>query len=161
MKKLFYSFLLAVLPVMAMSLTSCSNDDDLPNVNIALDIENGTMVDGTIYVVQGDTLNVTGITVTNNEAGKNAAVTNVRYYINGYFIGESLFSPFPADCITDANTPVGNYDLGVSCTVLAPDKSIATAALNYPFKVVESADNIPGGTSRSATATAVRSVSLK
>ncbi len=161
MKKLFYSMLLAVLPVMAMSLASCSNDDDLPDVNIALDVENGTMVDGTIYVVQGDTLNVTGISVTNNEAGKNAAVTNVRYYVNGYFIGESLFSPFPAYTITDEETPVGSYDLGVACTVLAPDKSIASAALNYPFKVVASADDIPGGASRSAGATATRTVSLK
>lgn len=161
MKKLFYSFLLAVLPVMAMSLASCSNEDDLPDVNIALDVENGTMVDGTIYVVQGDTLNVTGITVTNNEAGKAAAITNVRYYVDGYFIGESLFSPFPAYTVTDAETPAGSYDLGVACTVLAPDKSIASAALNYPFKVVASADEIPGGASRSASATAYRIVSLK
>lgn len=161
MKKLFYSLLLAVLPVMAMSLASCSNDDDLPDVNIALDVENGTMVDGTIYVVQGDTLNVSGITVTNNEAGKGATLTNVRYYIDGYFYGESLYAPFPAYEITTESTPVGTYDLGVSCTVLAVDKSIATAALNYPFKVVASVDDIPGGTSRSATTTAYRTVSLK
>lgn len=159
MKKIFYSILLAVLPVMAMSLVSCSDDSDLPDVNIALDVENGTMVDGTIYVVKGDTLNVTGINVTNNEAGKGAAVTNVRYYVDGYFIGESIFSPFPAYTITDAETPVGSYDLGVACTVLAADKSIASAALNYPFKVVESADDIPSGTSRSTTA--ARTVSLK
>lgn len=151
--------LLAVMPVLALSLASCNNEDDLPDVNIELNVENGTMVDGTIYVVQGDTLNVTGITVTNNEAGKGAAVTNVRYFVDGYFIGESLFSPFPAYNITVADTPVGSYDLGVACTVLAADKSIASAALNYPFRVVASADDIPGTPTRSATAT--RTVSLK
>lgn len=158
MKKLFYSILLAVLPVMAMSLVSCNDDNDLPDVNIALDVENATMVNGTIYVVQGDTLNVTGIRVTNNEAGKGAAVTNVKYYIDGYFIGESIFSPFPAYNITDADTPVGKYDLGVSCTVLAADKSIAAAALNYPFQVVESAEDIP--TDGTPSTTASRTISL-
>lgn len=159
MKKFFYSVLLAIMPVVALSLASCSNDDDLPDVSIDLQVENGTMVDGTIYVVQGDTLNVTGIYVTNNDAGKDAAITNVRYYVDGYFIGESPFSPYPAYCITDAETPVGNYDLGVACTVLAPDKSIASAALSYPFRVVKSAEDIPGGSSRSAVAT--RTISLK
>lgn len=158
MKKLFYSMLLAILPVMAFSLVSCSDDKDLPDVNIALDVENATMVNGTIYVVQGDTLNVTGIRVTNNDANKGAAVTNVKYYIDGYFIGESVFSPFPAYNLTDADTPVGKYDLGVSCTVLAVDKSIASAALNYPFEVVASADDIPSDGTPSTTVS--RTISL-
>lgn len=157
MKKFVYAIMLAVLPVLAFSLSSCHDDDDLPDVTIGLDIENGTFVDGTIYVVQGDTLNVTGITIKNNEAGKGAALTNVRYYLNGFFIGESLFSPFPASGLTDDETPVGKYDLGISCTVLAVDKSIAEAVLNYPFQVVESAEDIPSD----GSASDARTVTLK
>lgn len=155
MKKLVYAIMFAVLPVLAVSLASCNDDDDLPNVKIGLEVENATIVDGTIYVVQGDTLNVAGITVTNNEAGKNAGVTNVKYYIDGFFLGESFFAPFPAYNLTDVNTPVGSYDLGITCTVLAVDKSIAIGALNYPFKVVASADDIPNGNASTSTSSVI------
>lgn len=156
-KKFVYAIMMAVLPVLAFSLASCDDDDDLPNVSISLDVQNGTFVDGTIYVVQGDTLNVTGIVVKNNEEGKAAAVTNVKYFLDGFFIGESIFSPFPAYNLTDAETPEGNYDLGITCTVLAVDKSIAQAVLNYPFKVVASADDIPS----TGTPSDTRTVHLK
>lgn len=157
LKKFVYAIMMAIVPVLAFSLSSCSDDDDLPNVNVSLEVENGTIVDGTIYVVQGDTLNVEGIKITNNEAGKGAAVTNVKYFVDGFYIGESLFAPYPAYNITDIDTPKGSYSLGITCTVLAVDKTVAQAVLNYPIKVVASAEDIPGAGASSA----VKTVSLK
>ncbi len=156
-KRFAYAIMMAVLPVLAFSLASCSDDDDLPNVDVSINVENGSIVDGVIYVVQGDTLNIEGIKITNNEAGKGAAVTNVRYFVNGFYIGESLFAPYPAYNITDAETPEGSYSLGITCTVLAVDKSVAQAVLTYPIKVVAQATDVPGSGSPSASKT----VSLK
>lgn len=150
MKKFIYSILFAVLPLMAVSFVSCSDDDDLPNVDITVDVDNATIVNGTIYVVQGDTLDITAVNVKNNDTSKNAAITNVRYFIDGYYFGTSFFQPYPAYNITDADTPVGKYQLGITCTVLAVDKSIAQGVLSYPIVVVASADQIPSG---SATTT--------
>ncbi|MCD8387597.1 MAG: hypothetical protein LUD17_12015 [Bacteroidales bacterium] len=141
MKKMFY-LLIAALPIMAIAFASCSNDDDLPNVDISLDVSEGTVVDDTIYVVQGDSLVISGITVTNNEEGKAATVTNVNYYWDGYFMGPSIFSPF-GFAISTENVSVGIHTIGVTCTVLAVDKSIATAALSFPVRVVESTTDLP------------------
>lgn len=145
MKKYIYSILFAILPIMAISFVACDDDDDLPNVDITLDVENASIVDGTIYVVQGDTLNVTSVIVKNNDAGKGAAITNVRYFIDGYYFGTSYFSPYPAYNITDADTPVGKYQLSLTCAILAVDKSIASGLLVYPVVVVANADEIPSG----------------
>lgn len=146
MKKWFYLMLLAVIPTMAISFASCNDDDDLPDVDISLSVDKGTVVDGTIYVVQGDTLQIASINVVNNEPNKGAAITNVNYYWDGIYYAPAVFSPFGMTFVTDEETPVGNHDIGISCTVLAVDKSIATAVLNYPVKVVASADDIPTAT---------------
>lgn len=143
MKKWFYLMLLAVLPVMAVSFAACDDDDDLPDVDISLSVDKGTVVDGTIYVVQGDTLQIASINVVNNEANKAAAITNVNYYWDGIYYAPAVFQPFGMTFVTNDSTPVGSHDIGISCTVLAVDKSIATAALNYPVIVVSDSLDIP------------------
>lgn len=76
MKK-FLSFL---LPVVAMlCLASCSDDDDLPNVDFNFTFENAVRVDGTIYVAVGDTLDVTSITVVNKEQGERSHYRSQLY----------------------------------------------------------------------------------
>lgn len=149
---------MAVLPVVALSFASCDNDDNLPDVKFSLSVENAEIVDGTIYVVQGDTLNVTGVSVTNNEAGKPAAVTNVRYFIDGFYLGNSIFAPYPAYNLTTVDTPEGNYQLGITCTILAEDKSIAIGNIIYPIKVVAASSDIPDGP---AVTTSTRTMSVK
>lgn len=159
MKKWFYLMLLSVLPVMAASLASCDDDDDLPNVDISLSVDRGTVVDGVIYVVQGDTLQVASVNVVNNEPNKAAAITNVNYYWDGIYYAPAVFSPYGMTFVTSESTPIGSHDIGISCTVLAVDKSIATAALNYPVKVVADADEIPEPTTD--THAIVNTTSLK
>ena len=52
MKKILYALLLA-LP---FALSSCSNDDELPEVNISVDYSGATEVDGVYYVIEGEEL---------------------------------------------------------------------------------------------------------
>ena len=58
MKKFIY--LAIALIALPFALTSCSDDDDLPNVDYTIEIAGGVMdqTDNQIYVVQGDTLTI-------------------------------------------------------------------------------------------------------
>lgn len=146
MKKKWYVLLLAaVLPMLAASLVACDDDDDLPNVNIGIDVAQGTVVDDVIYVVQGDSIQIAAIDVVNNEEGKGAAVSNVTYYWDNIFYAPSVFSPFGMTFPITENVPLGKHVIGVSCSVLAVDKTLATAALTYPVMVVADAAEIPSG----------------
>lgn len=138
------------LPILALSFASCNNDDDLPNVDISLEVANGSLVDGTIYVVQGDTINVESIVIVNKEDGKAAGITNVSYYWDGYYYSPSVFAPYGMVFPTSENTALGSHSIDVTCTVLAVDKTIATAVASFPVMVVSSADDIPSGQTQQA-----------
>lgn len=160
MKKVkFLAMMLAVLPIMAFALSSCTDDDDLPDVNISLEVEDGVVSDGVIYVVQADTIDIAGIKVVNNEANKGALVTNVNYYWDGYFYAPSVFYPFGMVFPTSPNTTLGNHSIDVTCTVLAADKSISTATLSFPVRVVASEADLP--TVQAGNVTMVKTASMK
>ena len=55
MKRLFYLFICA-LPLMFVS--SCDDDNDLPDVDFIIDITDGVYKDGNIYVVAGEDLTI-------------------------------------------------------------------------------------------------------
>ena len=76
MKKLYYVLLMA-LPVLYFA--SCDDDNNLPDVDVSIQVDGGVSVDGKIYVVQGDTLKVESINVINNEEGKEAIITSATY----------------------------------------------------------------------------------
>ncbi|MDE5840997.1 MAG: hypothetical protein K2H49_08755, partial [Muribaculaceae bacterium] len=81
MKKLLY--LLLVLPF-TMMFSSCSNDNDLPNVEITMSFDNAAVSDGTVYVVQDSVFSITGISTKALDSNQQAAIANVRYFWNGY-----------------------------------------------------------------------------
>ena len=154
MKKWLYSAIVAVLPAMAFTVTSCNDDDDLPNVDITLNVDGGTIKDGVIYVVQGDTLNVTGVNVVNNEANKPAAIAYAKYYWDYVPVGISAVAPWGMDELTTEKTPVGNYLLELFGPVMAVDKELANFMIGYKVSVVESAIDIPtDGTGSDTTTT--------
>ncbi len=143
MKKLYYFLLLALPMIMA---TSCDDDDnDLPDVDISLEISGGVNVDGTIYVVRGETLEITGITVTNRDPNKEAVITSATYYWDYREIGVSVTAPYGGTIATTENTALGDHLLQIECPLFAVDKSPATAVMTYNVVVVESADDIPSG----------------
>lgn len=147
MKKFISLFLLA-LPFV-FGATSCNDDDDLPDVSMSISLENAKKVDGVIYVVQGDTLDVTSINIKNNEAGKNAAITEAEYYWDYIPVYTAIVPPYGLKFPTYKDegdvkgTPLGNHLLQIKMPVLAEDKEIAFAVLAYPVKVVATPEEIP------------------
>ena len=146
MRRFFNCLAVAALFAGFAALSSCHDDNDLPDVDIALDVEEGTVVDGMIYVVQGDDIKIGGIKVTNADPCKNAAVTNVAYYWDGLFYAPAPLAPYPMTFSTSETTPAGKHTIGVRCSVLAVDKELAEGLYTFPVRVVEDEDDIPDGT---------------
>lgn len=141
MKRLFYLFICA-LPLMFVS--SCDDDNDLPDVDFIIDITDGVYKDGNIYVVAGEDLTIKSIQVVNNEQGRNAIISYADYYWDYLRIAQSIVPPFGAEIQIGEDTPLGKHLLEIYAPVYAEDKTPSFAVLNYPVIVVESADEIPG-----------------
>lgn len=144
MKKLLY--LLLVLPF-ALAFTSCNNDDDLPDVNIALNFDNAVVNDGALYVVATDTLEITNIVTTPVEGTKAATLANLRFYWNYLPAPALTWSNYPIK-VPMADMPLaskGANVLGFAATLLQVDKSIAYTNFNVPVVAVASAEELPDG----------------
>ena len=151
MKKFIY---LLVMLVPALALVSCHDDDnDIPNVDFNLSFENAVEVDGSLYVVQGETMKITGIDVQNNEADKGALITAATYYWDGYYIGTTVQPPFGFEFDVTENVPVGKHQIEIECPLFAVDKSPATAIVFMYVNVVASEEEIPGQGSPEARVT--------
>lgn len=148
MKK-FFTFCLVALPL--MFLAACSDEDDLPKVDMSITVSNAQQIDGVIYVVQGDAFTISAINVVNQEAGKAAAVTQATYYWDFYRLGTSLVPPYGFTIQTTkadgdvAGTPLGRHELQIECPLIAVDKEVANAVLVYQVEVVANASDIPAG----------------
>lgn len=149
MKKLYYMLLLA-LPVLYFA--SCDDDNNLPDVDVSIQVDGGVSVDGAIYVVQGDTLKVESINVINNEEGKNAIITSATYSWDYRLAGVSVTPPYGATFVTD-NLEIGQHLLQIECPLYAVDKSPALMYMAYKVAIVESADDIPDGVATTVIAT--------
>lgn len=137
MKKLFY--LLFLLPLAFFS--SCSNDDDLAEVDITTTLSGVTEIGETFYTVVGDTISIDSISVS-SLTDKAAAVTGVRYFFDGYPIFGTIEAPFNFKINTEG-VQEGTHTLAIAATVLQVDKSITSVALNYPVKIVLSEEDLP------------------
>ncbi|MDE7468157.1 MAG: hypothetical protein K2M61_07365 [Muribaculaceae bacterium] len=142
---MFKKFLLALaVAVPAVAFTSCSDDDDLPDVNFDVAISGGTVVDGTIYTVAGDTLTIDGIKVVNNE-NKNAIISYANYYWDYRYIGQNPVEPFGYQIYISEATVPGKHILEIYTPVFAVDKEPAFAVLAYPVVVVDDEADLPDG----------------
>lgn len=139
MKKLLY--LLMLLPL--GFLASCHDDDDLPSVDVTVNIENAVDANGHLYIVAGEPLTVQGITV-EGLGGKTAAISGVNYVLDHVAMGYTIDVPFGGQ-INAAYLPVGNHLFTLAFDVLQVDKSIAYAQLSNIVTVVESAEDLPDG----------------
>ncbi|MCM1152532.1 MAG: hypothetical protein NC328_02615 [Muribaculum sp.] len=125
------------------ALSACSDDNDLPDVNITVQMQEVSEYNGIIYVVQGKEFQVNSITVTSLN-GKNSALTTVEYYMDHYLTAVTNVSPYT--CTFNTNSlPVGNHLLQMRSNVLQVDKSLATVWLNYYVTVVASEKDLPEG----------------
>ncbi len=139
MKKLLYLLLLLPLSFLA----SCSNDDELPSVDVSVTMSNAVRYDGKIYVVEGQPLSVDSIGVKSLN-GKATGITGVNYALDYVGIGYNVVSPFGAK-IPAAYLPTGNHLLTLSFDVLQVDKTIAFTRVSTLVKVVPESE-LPAGT---------------
>lgn len=141
MKKLLYLALL-LLPLGFMA-ASCSDDNDLPDVDVTVVYDNVVMDNNVLYVVQGDIMKVTGIDCKGND-GKQALVNNVTYYLNGLPQIHPIFAPYGVGIDTGMLEP-GRYVLTMGMNILQVDKSISTGMIDQSFIVVKTAEELPDG----------------
>lgn len=138
MKKLFY--LLFLLPFALMA--SCSDDDDLAQVDMTVTMSNVTKVNNTFYAIKGTTVTIDGTTVTPS-AGKQATIVGVNYFMNGLPMPLAFAAPYAIEF--KADLPAGSYVLDVTGEVLQVDKSITNMLCKYPFTIVETEEDLPDG----------------
>ena len=150
MKKILSYMFIATMAVIMGTMASCSKDDDLPKVKITLEVndETASVVNDTIYVVQGETIKIDAVKVTSLEEGKSAAINQVGYYWDGVFLFPSPVAPFPAEIPVLEKAEVGMHGLGLRCQVLLVDYPICFAYLQYPVKVLPKGDPLPKGTAK-------------
>ena len=139
MKKILYALLLA-LP---FALSSCSNDDELPEVNISVDYSGATEVDGVYYVVEGEKLNIDAIKVTPKSGYKAATRGATSYYWNYQFLGTTIVEPFGITVDTEGMEP-GDYIMQIRSTVYQVDRAAGIAYIVLPVKIVDDDHDIPG-----------------
>lgn len=152
MKKLLYACLMA-LPL-AFVATSCDDDENLPNVELNVAVSGGKFIDGTLFVVQGDTISIDSVTVTNLDKGKAAMLVSATYYWDAFCLGTAIVQPFKFQIVTNDSTPVGQHLLQIETPILADDKSAAIGLLNYSVQVVADSLDVPQKTPSNPIVTA-------
>ena len=160
MKKLLY--LLLVIPF-AMMVASCSDDKDLPNVDITMSFDNAVVKDGIVYVEQDAVFSITGLTTKAVDSNQQSAIANVRYFWNGIPAPGLTWSNFPME-INMAEMPEpasGKNILGLDATLLETDKSMSYCSLSIPIKSVKLEDMPDGQQPGEATLTFTTSRSSK
>lgn len=140
MKKLIL-FLLPVLATVAM--TSCSNDDELPQVKASIDYAGAVEDDGTFYVKLGDDLSITSITVTPEAGYGKATLGATAYYWNYAYLATTIEEPFGMTLPT-SEMPEGDYVLQIRSTVFQENRSVGLAYFSFPVKIVKDYPENPG-----------------
>lgn len=145
MKKFLY--LLFALPVL---FCSCSDDDNLPMVDMQIAYSGAVMKDGVLYVPEGSDFAIESITATPVKGYREATIGATAYYWNYQYLGTTIEAPFGLKFNT-ADMPVGDYMLQVNSTVYQVDRSVGVAYFAYPVKIVtpgDMPDTPSGGTDK-------------
>lgn len=137
MKKLF----LMMLAVPFLMATSCDDDNDLPNVDVAVNFQDVTRVDDVIYVVQGEPLTVESITL-EDHTKKGAVIGGAEFFWDYEHLLSTIVQPYKMTLDTEGIL-VGNHLFQIAISIYAVDYSPCEGYMAYKVKVVESADDIP------------------
>lgn len=147
MKKLFY--LLLLLPLAMFS--SCSKDELAP-FDMSLTLGGVTQDNGSFYVVSGENVQIGGLTV-KPVGGKETAVANVMFYIDGMPIFGNPWNVTDPISFSTLNLPTGPHTIGVTGNLLQVDQSIQNFSANYSLVIVPTADDLPAGAPETGTYT--------
>lgn len=158
MKKLLLSLILA-LPLM-LTFTGCSDDDDLPEVNVTFTFQNAVAKNGVIYAVESKPLGISNIVTRAANSDKDAALANVYFYWNYIPAPGITWSPLPIYISLEKMPLVENgaNRLGLEATVLEVDKTMSHCYMEVPIVVVDSEEDLPAG---AELGTAVYTISIR
>lgn len=134
-------FLLLAMALPTVFFTSCDDDNDVPNVDVTVQMEGVTRVDNTLYVVQGEPLKIASITLTDNTK-KGAVIGSATYFWDYYRVGGTIVAPYGMTIDTEG-VPVGNHLLQISMSIYAVDYSPSVGVVEYQVKVVADESDIP------------------
>ncbi len=134
MKKFLLS--LIALPMLAMGVTSCSDDNDsLPEVKMEVKISGGVQseTDNKIYVTEGTPLVFESLKAVPTN-GKKTTLGLTTYFLEGVPVAQTITAPFGVEIDTEGMTP-GEYTLQIKTEVYQVDKSAAFILLTYTMVV--------------------------
>ncbi len=141
MKKLLYLLLLLPLTL----ICSCSSDEeDFPQVELILSIENATVNNQTkeFYLLKSAPAQILSLQA-HSLTSQAAACTNCIFKIDGMPITDTSTEPFTSP-IPTKNLAPGQHTLEAYTTILQVDKTIANGVISLPFQVVEDESQLPG-----------------
>lgn len=139
MKKLLFLIAAVVLPF--IGLTSCSDDNELPNVDVRVKINGATRIDDTLYVVRGDLLEIEGIYIIDNNK-KGAMIADATYYWDLLRVGYTDRPDFGMKINTE-ELLLDKHNLQITMTILVVDYPVCFGTVVYRVVLVDSADDIP------------------
>lgn len=138
MKKLLYTLFL--LPLLFSG--ACSDDDDLPEVNVEVTFDNVVASGNSLYIVKDTPFTITSISA--KGIGSKALVTSASYYWDNFRIGWNAVAPFGVE-FNPALSTVGDHLLGISAEIAQEGKSLGVTAVTATVKVVETEEDLPDG----------------
>ncbi len=130
------------LPLAMLLFASCSDEKDLPNVDIDVTYTGATTVDGTLYADQTQPFAISSVTATPLREGAKAGIVNVAYGLDGWVLGVSSNPPFEIEFDT-STLQTGRHLLTLTMTVAEEGCEIATAYYATTIQVVATPDDIP------------------
>jgi hypothetical protein len=140
MKKL--ALLFPALVALALGFVSCSDDDDLPLVDVNTTYTGATMVDGTLYVVQDQEFSITAVEAVALRDNAKAGLTSVEYGLDGWVIGVTNISPFGVS-FEPGTFAVGKHILSMRMGIVEEGCSPAVGYYATDFVVVATTEEIP------------------
>ena len=137
MKKLIYLFFLLPFSL----LISCNDDKDISPVDITLTLSGVTESEDVFFTVAGEEVSIEGITAKSID-GKNSALSNVIFYLNGMPLIGSPANPFQGTFSTEG-FEAGTYYISMTGNLLQEGASIQIFTVEFPIKIVESQEDLP------------------
>ncbi len=136
--------ILCLCTLALISFTSCSNDDDLPNVSFDIEFDDAVVKDGILYVHQNSSFEIESVKVINNDPEKAVTLNGVSYYWDYAFLGANGVQPYGFEITLGPKVSLGEHFLEMYTEVFAVDKTPAQALITYRVVVLPDDEDLPG-----------------
>ena len=140
MKKCFKYILFALLPIMAVALSSCTDQSLLVRFNVKFAPET-RIKDNIIYMVQGETLKILDVELTNLDKVKKANINKVLFDLNNMVFEYAETKPYSVELSSEGAT-LGEHILVVTCYFKTDGQDRIDTNM-FVIYLVESEEQIP------------------